>query len=392
MRILVLHESDWIKKGPHQHHHLMERLSKKGHEIRVIDHEILWKEDNKDELVSKKNYFYKVHKAISEGDVTVIRPPIIKLPIIEYLSYIYTRKKEIKEQIKTFEPDVIVGFGILNPNVGIKLAKKNGIPFVYYSIDENFRLVPQTYFRWLAKYIESKNMKNADKVISINEGLREYTIEMGADPERTEVIRAGVDLGRFSSGDGGAIREKYGLREDDVVLFFMGWLYDFSGLKEVAMELAMSGEDNIKLLILGKGDLWDDLQEIKEEYGLDNRLITVEWSPYEEVPKYLAASDICILPAYKNDIMMNIVPIKMYEYMAAGKPVIATKLPGIMKEFGEDNGVVYVGGPEDVLRKVVELVENGVLQEHGSKARGFVESCGWDNVVDEFEGILEELT
>ena len=78
MRILVLHESDWIKKGPHQHHHLMERLSKKGHEIRVIDHEILWKEDNKDELVSKKNYFYKVHKAISDGDITVIRPPIIK--------------------------------------------------------------------------------------------------------------------------------------------------------------------------------------------------------------------------------------------------------------------------------------------------------------------------
>jgi len=102
----------------------MERLSKKGHEIRVIDHEILWKEDNKGELVSKKNCFYKVHKAISEGDITVIRPPIIKLPIIEYLSYIYTRRKEIKEQIKTFEPDVIVGFGILNPNIGIKLAKK----------------------------------------------------------------------------------------------------------------------------------------------------------------------------------------------------------------------------------------------------------------------------
>lgn len=35
-------------------------------------------------------------------------------------------------------------------------------------------------------------------------------------------------------------------------------------------------------------------------------------------------------------------PIKMYEYMAAGKPVIAESLPGIMKEFGSDNGVIYV--------------------------------------------------
>ncbi|MDI6847454.1 MAG: glycosyltransferase [Candidatus Bathyarchaeia archaeon] len=51
--------------------------------------------------------------------------------------------------------------------------------------------------------------------------------------------------------------------------------------------------------------------------------------------------------------MRNIVPIKMYEYMACGKPVIVTKLPGIMKEFGHNNGVVYVNQPLEVLKKVV---------------------------------------
>lgn len=54
-----------------------------------------------------------------------------------------------------------------------------------------------------------------------------------------------------------------------------------------------------------------------------------------------------------NDVMRNIVPIKMYEYMACGKPVIVTKLPGIMKEFGHNNGVVYVNQPLEVLKKVV---------------------------------------
>ena len=43
MRILVVQETDWFEKGPLQQHHLMEKLSLRGHEIRVIDHEIIWK-------------------------------------------------------------------------------------------------------------------------------------------------------------------------------------------------------------------------------------------------------------------------------------------------------------------------------------------------------------
>lgn len=79
----------------------------------------------------------------------------------------------------------------------------------------------------------------------------------------------------------------------------------------------------------------------------------------------------------------------MYEYMACGKPVIATKLPGIMKEFGEEHGVIYVDKPEDALNKAVELIENRTLHEYGSKARGFVEKYNWDDIVDEFERVLK---
>jgi len=390
MKVLVVQESDWIEKGPHQSHHLMERLSKRGHKIRVIDYEILWREHERKGIISQKEVFTNVHKVIDGGGVTIIRPSIIKLPILDYLSLVYTHRREIRRQIKEFEPDVIIGFGILNANIAIRLAKKRSIPFIYYIIDELHRLVPQTYFQKLARFIESANMKNADKVVSINEGLREYTIEMGANRERTEVIRAGIELELFNSADRKAIREKHGIKNNDVVLFFMGWLYSFSGLKEVAMELAKAEKHNIKLLILGKGDLWDTLQDIKGKNGLDNKIITVGWQPYEEVPKYVVASDICLLPAYKNDVMKNIVPIKIYEYMAASKPVIATRLPGIMKEFGEDNGVVYVDRPEDALWKAIELIENGCIEKEGIKARKFVEGNSWDKITDEFEKILEE--
>lgn len=387
----MVQESDWVARGPHQSHHLMERLSKRGHEVRVIDFEILWRNKKRRGLIAKRETFKNVHKAIEEGDITVIRPSIIKVPILDYLSLLYTHHKEIKRQIREFRPDIIVGFGILNANIAIHLAKKNRIPFAYYIIDELHRLVPQRAFRNLARYIESKNMKNADKVLSINEGLREYTIQMGAQKDRTEVIRAGVDLERFASTNGKSIREKYGLNDDDIVLFFMGWLYDFSGLKEVAMELAKVENDNAKLLIVGKGDLWNILQDIREKYGLEKKIIIVDWVQYNEVPEYLAASNICILPAYKNDVMRNIVPIKMYEYMAAGKPVIATENHGIKSEFGNNNGVIYIDKPEDALQKAVKLVETKSMDKEGQAAKKFVEKCNWDLITNIFERTLERI-
>lgn len=395
MNILVVQESDWIERGPHQSHHLMERLVKRGHEIRVIDYELLWREHKSKEIISKRKVFENIHQTTDGGNITVIRPPICKIPILEYISLIYTHRREIKQQIKEFKPDVIVGWGILNANIAIRLAKKSGIPFLYYIIDELHRLVPQKYFWPFARFIESQNMKRADKILSINEQLREYTIQMGANRKKTAVIRAGVDLERYDQKVNGIeIRSRYGIEKDDVVLFFMGWLYYFSGLKEVARELSKINEESkyIKLLIVGEGDSLADLQKIKREYQMNNQLILTGKQQYEKIPEFIAAADICLLPAYPSEkIMQNIVPIKMYEYMAMSKPVISTRLPGIMKEFGEDNGVLYVDHPNKVLDKAVELIKNGMLEEQGAKARRFVEKNSWDNIVDDFEKILEDL-
>lgn len=393
MKILVVQESDWMAKGPHQSHHLMERMSARGHKVRVIDFEILWREHERNGLISNREVFTNVHKAVDDGDVTVIRPPIVKLPVFDYLSLLYTHKKEIKKQLDEFRPDVIVGFGILNAHIASGLAKQWGIPFVYYIIDELHRLIPQRCFQALGRYIESSNMKNADLVLSINEGLRDYTIQMGAEREKTRVIRAGIDFERFSPDlDGSAVREKLGITDDDIVLFFMGWLYDFSGLKEVALELAKEPQKykHIKLLVLGKGDLWDTLQEIRREHKIEDSIITLEWQPYEEVPKYIAAADICILPAYKNEIMQNIVPIKMYEYMAMGKPVIATRLSGLMKEFGEGNGVIYIDRAEEVLDIARQLTKKQINKE-ARAANDFIKDNGWDKLTSIFEGVLKDI-
>jgi len=392
VKILLVQDTDWLLRGPHQQHHLVERLSLKGHEVRVIDYELLWRTQGKKELRSKRQMFNNVSRFYDGAELMLIRPGIIKFPWLDYISSIFSYTKEIHHQIKDFCPDVIIGFGILNTYLAMRAAKKNNIPFVYYWIDVLHRLIPFKPFHPIARSLESKTLRQADRVLVINEKLGDYVKELGAPPERTQMLRAGIDIERFDPvNKGDTIRQHYGLSKEDIVLFFMGWLYHFSGLKEVASQLARTDNPHLKLLIVGEGDAYTELRAIRDNYGLEDRIILAGKKSYEEIPGFIAASDICLLPSYPwEPIMQDIVPIKTYEYMAMKKPVIATRLPGVMKEFGEGNGVVYADKPEDAVTKAMELIQSGIIEEVGSRARSFVERNSWENITDQFEKILEE--
>ena len=385
MNILVVQESDWIKRNPHQQHHLMERLSLKGHKIKVIDYPIDWKDENG--IYQKREVVEDYHKIHPEANIDVIRPSIVKIPVLVYLYILFSHWREIKHQIREFQPDIIMGFGIINSYIASYVSKKENIPFIYYWIDVLHHLIPEKHFQALGKYLERTTIKNSTQVVTINHKLEEFVRNFGA--KNTKVVGAGIDLNKFDSKlDGSQIRQKYGLKDNDIVLFFMGFLYHFAGLKEVAMELANDEYKNFKLLIVGDGDAYSDLKNIVEKHNLTDKIRLVGKKPYNEIPKYTAASDICILPAYPNEeIMQDIVPIKLYEYLAMGKPVISTVLPGIMKEFGSRNGISYVSKPQDIPK----MVSNIDIELEGNKARRFAEKNGWDGITNKFEIGLKEI-
>jgi len=396
MRILLVQETDWINKGPFQQNHLMERLAKKHHQIRVIDHEILWHKQKRREVFSKRQVFNHVSRIYQDAEVTVIRPGIIKIPTLDYVSLLFSRRREIGRQINEFRPDVILGFHILSAYLGMQVAKKNNIPFIYYWVDVYHTQLSFKLYQWIGRRIEKKTLQNADKVLVINEKLKDYVIKMGSKPTKTCVVRGSVDLDRFNpSIDVTEVKKRYQIKDSDIVLCFVGMFHKDLGLKEAIVELSRAKNPNLKLLLVGGGDQSapeenEELQNLAEELGISGQVILTGRRPYQEIPALINVANICLLPAKYTEMMQDIVPIKMYEYMAMKKPVISTKLPGVMKEFGEDNGVIYVDKPEDVVAKAIELVQNNSVEILGSKARSFVEKYSWDSITDEFEKILEE--
>jgi len=388
MRILLAQDSDWVMRNPVQQHHLAERMISRGHEVRVIDYDILWKDRSRKELLSKREIFH-VSKVLEGVNVTVIRPSILRIRYIEYLSMLFTYSREIKRQMDEFNPDIVIGNSILSNFMLMRRAQRKGIPFVILLVDAEHTLIPSKWLRPTGKMIEGRLLRKANLVIVINEPLREYAIAMGAARPRTMVIRAGIDPKRYNPEvDGNNIRSEYGIDQRDKVLFFMGWLYHFSGLKELARQLCKVKNPRMKLFIVGEGDAYKDLQGIVEQYGLRDRVILAGRQPYSDIPGFIASADICLLPAYNNATMRDIVPIKMYEYLAMGKPVISTDLPGIRQEFGENHGVIYVSGPSEVLNKALNMFEDGSVESEGRKGREFMKGKDWDKVVREFEDLL----
>ena len=371
----------------------MEKLSIRGHEVIIIGFDQLWRSEKTKDLFSEKEIFHNVCRFYKGASETFICPPFIRLPILDYISFLFSSRKEINRCIDSFNPDIIIGFtSVISCYWGMKFATKSNIPFLYYWTDVIHTLIPFKIFRPLAKVIQKRIIKNSTIVLAINQNLRDYIVNFTTDPPLTKVIPAGIDSQRFDplKIDSLPVRRKYGISKDDLVLFFMGWIYPFSGLKEVILGISKIKDKhpNIKLMIVGDGDYYPQLKEIIKDNSVMDQVILTGRRPFEEIPQLIAISDVCLLPAYNNEVMRNIVPIKMYEYLAIHKPVISTKLLGVMREFGNDNGVIYVDKPEDVINKATQL-SKGDIKRISFMAKRFIKKYDWDTIVSQFEGLLE---
>lgn len=127
-----------------------------------------------------------------------------------------------------------------------------------------------------------------------------------------------------------------------------------------------------------------------EKFKKHPNITLVGAKKYEILPKYLAYMDVCIIPFKINKLTLAVNPIKLYEYLAAGKPVVSTPLPEV---YNSTSGFVYVGkDAEDFIRKVEEAVEERSKPEYaGLVARriGFAEDSSWDKRVQAFETSLQ---
>lgn len=391
-RILVVQETDWLKRGPHQQHHLFERLAARGHAITALDFEILYTLWPRAPLFAPRSQWNAVTRtSISSPGVGVIRPATIRLPLLARPISLLTFYAELARLCRASKPEVIVDYALSTGLPALIAARQFQAPFMFHVIDALHTLAPSSILRPIALLFERGLLRAADRTLYINEELRQYGLGLGADPECARVIRTGVDLARFRPDhDTTTLRARWGLAAGEVVLLFIGWLYEHAGV-DALMRQMIDLPPQVKLLVVGVGEAESRLKALHAELRLGNRVIFAGQQPYDLAPQFMALADVCTLYSALNTMTRHIVPIKTYEYMASGRPVLASPLPGVMRDVPPGNGVVYT--PEAELPTVLRRLLNAdYRRELGLKARQFVEAhCDWEKLTDEFEQLITEL-
>jgi glycosyltransferase involved in cell wall biosynthesis len=164
----------------------------------------------------------------------------------------------------------------------------------------------------------------------------------------------------------------WGIDPHDQVILFMGTIYKFSGLDRVIEDFPrlLARHPRAKLLIVGCGEGETALKTLASQTGVSGSVVFAGLHSYAALPDIVRSSDICINPFELNSITRDILPTKLFQYLACGKPVVATRLPGTIPFLvGEDHGTLYcsleefvdcLAGLLDAPAKCEELGRKGV--------------------------------
>jgi glycosyltransferase involved in cell wall biosynthesis len=190
-----------------------------------------------------------------------------------------------------------------------------------------------------ARWTERVICNLATKVIVVSTPLREIMIAQGVKPEKLEVIANGVRKELFKSAPAPwELKKSLGL-EKKTVIGFVGWFRKWHGLEMLVDAFHNAGlvERDAALLLIGDGPAMEDLRSAVERYGLKNVVVFSGPLPHDKVPGYLDLVDIAVQPA-ANEYCC---PMKILEYMALGKAIVAPRQDNILDVLKSDEAVFF---------------------------------------------------
>lgn len=391
MNILFIHEVDWLNKVVFDMHILAESLSLRGHNVYAIDYENTWKRNGLLDIVSRTTDHENVSRVFEGSSVYLRRLGFIKIPGISRLTAWVSHYFQIRKMIREKNIDALVLYSVpTNGLQSLAAAKDAGIPVLFRSIDVLNQLVPVSGLRSVTRFLEKKVYLGSDLILSQTPGLTGYVKNMGVDEEKIRLMLIPLDLGIFRPGiNTDKVRKKWGYDADDRIILFMGTLFDFCGLDDILPLFGKVTEviPSAKLLVVGDGPLRPAIEQLISDYNLNDYVTITGFEPYEMMPEYINLAEICVNTFRIIGATKDILPGKSVQFLACGKPYVATPLFGLKVVIkGEEQGVVYAEKPEEIITAIVSLLGDPERMKNLGQA-----GLDYAQRVHSFESITRQL-
>lgn len=321
--------------------------------------------------------------AIRKGN-KVLRQPERRFPDAVRLLHNATFLRKASKLMRRLSPDFIYERYSLWGITGLRLTKQHRVPL---ALEVNAPLVyEQQHYRqklsWprLAHWMECRVWQGADPVMAVSEPLRNHLIkEAGVAPERIRVLPNAVDAKWFLAHDAIPINSE---KQEMFVMGFVGSFKAWHGADFLlsVFEDFHKVEPSSHLLLIGDGPRKDSLRERTRKAGLEKAVTFTGIIPHEKIREYLATVHVALAPypALENFYYS---PLKLFEYMAAAKAVVASNAGQIAQIIRHRvNGLLYEPGDRTGLLKCLCELRNdpGLREELGRNARRTSEDFTWE--------------
>ena len=389
MNILIVSEVDWLKKITYEIHHLSEIFSLKGHNVYAIDIPDPGLFSLKKEVWTNiKNY----NRVYADSSVHLLRTPVIPIKGLNRFSAYFTSYRFIKKTLIKNNVDIVLVYSIANNiQATIKSCKENNVPIIHRTFDIVHELILEKFLQKKVLKIEHDSYPKFDEVISNTPYMKTWAEKMGG--KNVIVIEQGVDSNVMQKlPKDNILMKKLRINSNDQIVMYLGSILSHSGLEVILDSIPniLKEIPNFKLLIVGDGPNLSSLKQQAKKLGISEKIIFTGFVPYKEVPKFCSLANLCINSFRINDMTVKLSPVKIFDFMSCGKPVLATPLKGMLHDFPKDSETIIYEDLNNFEEKIISLLQKDCLEEIGDRSRKFVkEHFTWEIVakkmLDEFE-------
>ena len=257
----------------------------------------------------------------------------------------------------------------------LKRIKKKPLIVTFHGTDARIFPFKNRINRMLTMFVVNRS----DKVIARSEEMKEVLEKLGVANKKIVVIGAGVDTNFFHPIDKYKVREDFELPEDKHIVLYVGRLHEMKGVKLI-YECA-ERMPKVLFVMVGDGAVKTDVK---------NCLFVGE-KKQEEIPLWMSASDVLILPSYSEGL-----PNVVMEALSCSVPAIVTDVggcPEVVRD-GKTGFVVPVGDVEMLMDKIKYLLENESLREKMGKLgrKDMIERYEQEKVIGKLKEVYESIT
>lgn len=274
-------------------------------------------------------------------------------------------RREI-ELVRRERPDVLLVRSHSLTASCIAVSRATGVPLVLEvnspATESELYFDEYVHIPGVHEWLETRRLRAADRVIVVSEALRQHVTERhGIDAEKVVAVQNGADVSRFHP-EVAPDPELQAACAGGPTVGFVGSFQKFHGVDRLASMIAAVGaaRPDVRFLMVGDGPELPHLREAAA--GVGDRLVCTGSIPHERIPAAVACLDVAVLP----ETGFYCSPLKLLEWMAAGRPIVAAARPAVT-EIAVDGEHALLVPPEDAA--ALEQATLALLDEPSLGAR-----------------------